>query len=103
MAINKNNEFCVYCLNINGSLLQPDNNGKCPNCEKDEILQITGKKDGSWLILIKKYLKLLFKVPTEQCIKCPKGTISDYNGEYCILCKNDFECFCNNSGVRKLI
>uniref|UniRef100_A0A915NW80 Meckelin n=4 Tax=Meloidogyne TaxID=189290 RepID=A0A915NW80_9BILA len=83
LAINKNNEFCVYCLNINGSLLQPDNNGKCPNCEKDEILQITGKKDG---------------IPTEQCIKCPKGTISDYNGEYCILCKNDFECFCNNFG-----
>ncbi|CAK5013542.1 unnamed protein product [Meloidogyne enterolobii] len=80
-AINKNNEFCVYCLSINGTLLQPDNNGKCPNCGKDEILQITGEKNG---------------IPTEQCIKCPKGTISD--GEYCILCKNDFECFCNNSG-----
>jgi len=53
LAINKNNEFCVYCLNINGSLLQPDNNGKCPNCEKDEILQITGQKNGSWSFLIK--------------------------------------------------
>uniref|UniRef100_A0A1I8BV65 Uncharacterized protein n=1 Tax=Meloidogyne hapla TaxID=6305 RepID=A0A1I8BV65_MELHA len=83
LAINKNNEFCVNCLSINGSLLQPDSNGKCPNCGRNEILQLIGEKDG--------------EVIKEQCIKCPKGTIADNKGEYCIKCINNFECFCNDS------